>query len=44
MKDELGGETMIEFVALILKRCSCLVDDGDGNEKTKGKKRCVIKH
>ena len=43
MKDELGAVIMIEFVALRPKRYSCLVDDGDGNEKAKGKKRCLIK-
>ena len=35
MKDELGGEIMTEFVALIPKSYSYLMDDGNTDKKQK---------
>ena len=43
MKDELGGKIMTEFVALKPKIHSQLIDDGGGDKKAKGTKKCVIK-
>ena len=43
MKDELGGQIMTEFVALRSKTYSCLMEDGNGDKKAKGTKKCVIK-
>ena len=43
MKDELGGNTMTEFVALRPKTYSYLTDDCKEDKKAKGKKKCVIK-
>ena len=43
MKDEVGGKIMTEFVALRPKAYSYLMDDGGGDKKTKGTKKCVIK-
>ena len=43
MKDELGGKTITEFVTLRPKTYSYLIDDGKGDKKAKGTKRCVIK-
>ena len=43
MKDELGGEIMIEFVALRPKTYFYLKDDGDCNKWAKGTKKCVRK-
>ena len=43
MKDELGGKIMTEFVALIPKTYSYLIDDGRSDKKAKGTKKCVIK-
>ena len=43
MKDELGGKTMTEFVALRPKTYSYLMDDGRNDKKAKGTKKCVIK-
>ena len=46
MKDELGGKIMTEFVALIPKTYSHLMDDNDTQvtqKETKGTKKCVIK-
>ena len=43
MKDELRGKIMIEFAALRPKTYSYLMDDGGGDKKTKGTKKCVIK-
>ena len=43
MKDELGGKTMTEFVALRPKTYSYLTDDCKEDKKAKGKKKCVIK-
>ena len=38
MKDELGGKFMTEFVALIPKTYSYLMDDCNSNKKAKGTK------
>ena len=48
MKDERwirrkSNERVIEFAVLRPKPYSCLTDDNDKNEKTKGIKKCVIK-
>ena len=43
MKDELRGKIMIELAALRPKTYSYLMDDGGGDKKTKGTKKCVIK-
>ena len=43
MKDELGGKIMTEFVALITKTYSYLMDDGNSDKKAKGTKKCAIK-
>ena len=43
MKDELGGETITEFVTLRPKTYSYLTDDSKENKKAKGTKKCVIK-
>ena len=43
MKDDLGGEIMIEFVALRPKTYFYLKDDGDCNKWAKGTKKCVRK-
>ena len=43
MKDELGGKSMTEFVALRSKTYSYLMEDGNGDKKAKGTKKCVIK-
>ena len=43
MKDELGGKTMTEFVALRPKTYSYLTDHCKEDKKAKGKKKCVIK-
>ena len=43
MKDELGEEIMTEFVALRPKTYAYLMDDGGGDKKAKGTKKCVIK-
>ena len=40
---ELGGKIMRESVALRLKTYSYLMDDGGGDKKAKGTKKCVIK-
>ena len=39
MKDELGGKIMTEFAARRPKTYSYLMDDGNSDKKTKGKKR-----
>ena len=44
MKDELGGKIMIEIKGLKFKIYSYLIDDGCFDKKTKGIKKCVIKH
>ena len=43
MEDELGGKVMAEFVALISKTYSHLMEDGWSDKKAKGTKKCVIK-
>ena len=43
MRDEVGGKIMTEFVALRPKTYSYLMDDGGGDKKAKGTKKCVIK-
>ena len=43
MKDELGRKTMNEFDGLEAKAYSYLIDDGSGDKKAKGTKKCVIK-
>ena len=43
MKDELGGKIMTEFAARRPKTYSYLMDDGNSDKKTKGKKKDVIK-
>ena len=43
MKDELGGKIMTEFVALIPKMYSYLMDVGNSDKKQKGTKKFVTK-
>ena len=43
MKDELGGEIIMEFVTLRPKTCSFLADDCKEDKKAKGTKTCIIK-
>ena len=43
IKYELGGKIMTEFVALIPKTYSYLMDDNSEGKKPKGTKKCVIK-
>ena len=43
MKDELGGKTMTEFIALRSKTYSYLTDDCKEYKKAKGTKKCFIK-
>ena len=43
MKDELGGNIMIEFVALRPNTYSRLMDDGSEHKRVKGTKKCIIK-
>ena len=43
MKDELGREIIMEFIALIPKTCSYLTDNDQIDKKSKGTKKCVIK-
>ena len=43
MKDELGGNIMTEFCALIPKTYSYLIDDCKEDKKAKETKKCVIK-
>ena len=43
MKNELGGKIMTELVALRRKTYSYLMDDGEGDKKAKGTKKCLIK-
>ena len=43
MKDELGGKSMTEFVALRPKTYSYLMDDGNSDKKAKGTNKYVIK-
>ena len=42
-KDELGGKIMTEFVALIPKTYSYLMDVGNSDKKEKRTKKIVIK-
>ena len=43
MKDELGGEIIIEFIALRPKTYSFLTDNDKIDKKAKGTKKCIIK-
>ena len=43
MKDELGGKIMTEFVVIISKTYSYLMDDSNSHKKAKGTKKYVIK-
>ena len=43
MKDELGGQTIKEFVGLRAKIYSYLKDNNDEDKKEKGTKKCFIK-
>ena len=43
MEDELGGEIIMEFIALRPKTYSYLTDNDEIDEKAKGTKKCVIK-
>ena len=43
MKDELGGQTMKEFLGSRYKKYSYLKDNNDEDKKAKGKKMCAIK-
>ena len=43
-KDELGGRIMNEFCTLRAKRYSYLMDDDSEVKKSKGTKKCLIKH
>ena len=43
MKVELGGKIMMEFVGLKAKTYSYLIDNGNGDKKAKGTRKCVIK-
>ena len=43
MKNELGGKTMTEFVALRPKTYSYFMNDESEAKKAKGIKKCVIK-
>ena len=43
MKDELSGKIITEFVTLRPRIYLYLTDDGKGDKKTKGTKKCVIK-
>ena len=42
-KDECGGKIMTEFAALRPKVYYFLVEDGKGEKKAKGVKKCVVK-
>ena len=43
-KDELAAKIMKEFCALRAKTYAYLMDDDSEKEKSKGTKRCIIKH
>ena len=43
MKDELGGEIIMEFIALRRKTYSYLTDNDKLDKKVKGTKKCIIK-
>ena len=43
MKDKLGGKIMTELVELRPNTCFYLIDNGSGDKKAKGTKKCVIK-
>ena len=42
IKDELGGKNLIKFFGLGAKTHSYLIDDGSGNKRAKGTKKCPI--
>ena len=43
MKYQLGGKITTEFVGLIPKTYSYLIDNGNNNKKAKGTQKCIIK-
>ena len=43
MKDELGGEVIMEFIALRRKTYSYLTDNDKIDKNAKGTKKCLIK-
>ena len=43
IKDELDEKILAEFVGLTPKTYPYLIDDGSGNKKAEGTKKCVIK-
>ena len=43
VKDNLGGKIMTEFARLRPKAYSYLIDNGRGDKKAKGTKKCVLK-
>ena len=43
MKDELGGQIIIEYVGLRAKSYSYLIYDGSEEKESKVTKKCVIK-
>ena len=44
LRDEVGGNTMAEFAGLRTKSYSSIIDDGSGDKKNKGTKKCSIKY
>ena len=43
MKDELGGRIMTKFFGLRATTYSYLIDNGSGDKKAKGTKKCDLK-